>query len=201
MHYLAIGDSISIDYYTGVQDGGAASQLARRIQARPFHNRTRDGNVTTGVLADLQHVSETPQLITLTVGGNDLLIGGRADTILTNLERICGVIDRFGATVIISTVYDPTDGDDSLSSEIGLPVELRGRYNAVNNGIRELASRRGYLLADLEQLFHGHGIRADQTWYTRIIEPNLAGATAIAEHWYELLRAKGVLPAGTSAQG
>jgi hypothetical protein len=128
-------------------------------------------------------------------------MGGRADSILANIERICGVLDRFGAVVIISTVYDPTDGDDSLSSEIGLPLELRARYNAVNNGIRDIASRRGYLLADLEQLFHGHGIRADDTWYTRIIEPNLAGATAIAEHWYELLRAKGVLSAGAPAAG
>jgi len=201
VHYLAIGDSISIDYYTGVTDGGAASQLARKIAARPFRNLTRDGNVTTGVLADLQHVTETPQVITLTVGGNDLLMGARADDILANIERICGVLDPLGATVIISTVYDPTDGDDSLSSEIGLPVELRARYNAVNGGIRETAARRGYLLADLEQLFHGHGIRADDTWYTRIIEPNYAGATAIADHWYELLRAKGVLPAGASAEG
>ena len=45
------------------------------------------------------------------------------------------------------------------------------------------------LLADLERLFHGHGVTSDEAWFVNVIEPNLADATAIAEHWYELLTA------------
>jgi hypothetical protein len=50
--YLAIGDSISIDDYTGVPGGGAPSQLARKL-ALDLVDLTRDGNTTQGVLAEL----------------------------------------------------------------------------------------------------------------------------------------------------
>ena len=50
-----------------------------------------------------------------------------------------------------------------------------------------LAREHGFLLADLERLFHGHGVASSEPWFVQVIEPNLAGAGAIAEHWYELL--------------
>jgi hypothetical protein len=53
--YLALGDSISIDDYTGVSGGGAASQLAR-MASLELIDLTRDGNTTDGVLAiSLEH--------------------------------------------------------------------------------------------------------------------------------------------------
>ena len=44
------------------------------------------------------------------------------------------------------------------------------------------------LLSDLEALFHGHGLRSADPWYVMVIEPNHAGASAIAAHWEALLR-------------
>ena len=192
MKYLAIGDSISIDKYTGVPGGGAASQLAQLIGADPFWNLTRDGNTTEGVLADLTQVPGVPDLITLTVGGNDLLLfRSDPEPILANIERIAARLNPWGATVIINTVYDPTDGDDNFAVSMGLPLELRQQYNRLNAGIREIAAQQGYLLADLEQLFHGHGVNASDTWFVQVIEPNLKGASAIAAHWRELLHSTG----------
>ncbi len=46
--YRAVGDSISIDDYTGVHGGGAASQLARKLRIE-LVDRTVDGNPTHGV--------------------------------------------------------------------------------------------------------------------------------------------------------
>ena len=46
MRYLALGDSMSIDDYTGVRGGGAASQLAKLIRASEFIDLTRDGQIT-----------------------------------------------------------------------------------------------------------------------------------------------------------
>jgi hypothetical protein len=66
--------------------------------------------------------------------------------------------------------------------------ELRQRLNAVNRGITELAAEHDFLLADIERLFHGHGVTSNDTWYVQMIEPNLAGATEIADLWYQLLR-------------
>jgi hypothetical protein len=191
--YVALGDSISIDDYTGVAGGGAPSQLARRLGAE-LVDLTRDGNTTDGVLADLARVPGAADVVTLTAGGNDLLGGSLPRGILRRLEQIVDRIEPLGARVIVNTVYDPSDGDDHVGRrELGLSrvaaLELRRRLNALNRGIRRLTADRGFLLADLERLFHGHGIASSEPWFVQVIEPNLAGATAIAGHWHELLTA------------
>jgi lysophospholipase L1-like esterase len=189
--YLALGDSISIDDYTGVRGGGAASQLARKL-ALELVDLTRDGNTTQGVIADLAQAPAAADVVTLTAGGNDLLGGDLARAILHRLDQIAVRIQPLGARVVINTIYDPSDGDNEIGRrELGLSrlatIELRRRLNAVNRAIAELARERGFLLADLERLFHGHGVTSNEPWFVQVIEPNLAGASAIAEHWYELL--------------
>ena len=189
--YLALGDSISIDEYTGIVGGGAPSQLARRLGA-DLADLTCDGNTTEGVLADLARAPAAADVVTLTAGGNDLLGGDLPRGILRRLEQIAERIQPLGARVIVNTVYDPSDGDNDVGRrELGLSrlaaMELRRRLNALNRGITNLAAERGFLLADLERLFHGHGVASSEPWFVQVIEPNLAGATAIANHWYELL--------------
>jgi hypothetical protein len=66
-------------------------------------------------------------------------------------------------------------------------IELRQRLNAVNRGIAELAADHDFLLADIERLFHGHGVASDDTCYVQVIEPNLSGAPRSPDHWYQLL--------------
>jgi len=192
--YLALGDSISIDDYTGVRGGGAPSQLARTLDL-DLVDLTRDGNTTQGVLSDLARAPAAADVVTLTVGGNDLLLGHLPRAILRRLEQIAEPIQLFGARVVVNTIYDPSDGDnDAGRREMGLSrfaaIELRRRLNAVNGGIVKLARERRFLLADLEQLFHGHGVASNEPWFVNVIEPNLAGATAIAEHWHELLTSR-----------
>jgi hypothetical protein len=46
--------------------------------------------------------------------------------------------------------------------------------NAVNDRIARLAREHCFLLADLERLFHGHGLASDEPWFVQVIEPNLA---------------------------
>ena len=191
--YLALGDSISIDDYTGVRGGGAASQLARKLGVE-LVDLTRDGNTTHGVLADLARAPAAAGVVTLTAGGNDLLGGDLPRPILRRLHQIARRIQPLGARVVINTIYDPSDGDNGLGRrELGLSrlatIELRRRLNAVNRGIKKLADEHGFLLADLERLFHGHGIASNEPWFVQVIEPNLAGASATAQYWYELLKA------------
>jgi lysophospholipase L1-like esterase len=190
--YLALGDSISIDDYTGIRGGGAASQLARKL-GLDLLDLTRDGNTTHGVLADLAQAPTAADIVTLTAGGNDLLLGHLPRAILHRLQQIAVRIQPLGARVVINTIYDPSDGDNAVGRrELGLSrlatIELRRRLNAVNRGIANLARDHGFLLADLERLFHRHGITSNDPWFVQVIEPNLAGAAAIAEHWYELLK-------------
>ncbi len=192
--YVALGDSISIDDYTGVRGGGAASQLARKLDVE-LVNLTRDGSTTAGVLADLAAAPTAADVVTVTAGGNDLLGGELPRAILRRLHEIAQRIEPIGARVVVNTIYDPSDGDNAVGRrELGLSrlatVALRRRLNAVNHGIATLARDRGFLLADLERLFHGHGVGSEEPWFVQVIEPNLAGATAIAEHWYELLKSE-----------
>jgi lysophospholipase L1-like esterase len=205
MNYLALGDSISIDDYTEVVGGGAARQFARLVGATEVEDWTRDGCTTQGVLEALGQVRGRPDVVTLTAGGNDLLqgfldvgspaggpVGGWlavAETPAANLERIAAILAAYRCPVILNTVYDPTDGDDSLLPQFGIPPAARAAFNALNDRIGELARERGFLLADLEALFHGHGVASEEPWFVLQIEPNLAGATATARHWYELFAA------------
>jgi len=198
MNYLALGDSISIDEYTGTGSGGAASQFARLAGATQFQDLTRDGRTTAGVLAAWPEITLTPNVVTVTAGGNDFLQGSFqalnsitdwdrvASEPLANLEEIAARLDLFACPVILNTVYDPTDGDDSLIASFGMATQARTAFNALNDGIRGLARRRGFLLADLEKLFHGHGASSRRPWIVQQIEPNLAGATAIAAEWHRL---------------
>lgn len=200
--YVALGDSISIDDYTGAAGGGAPAQLARRLDAALL-DLTRDGNTTQGVLGDLGRLPPAADVVTLTAGGNDLLGGHYPRAILGRLDEIADRLQVLGARVIVNTVYDPSDGDNDVGRrELGLSrlatLELRRRLNALNSGIRKLAAQRGFLLADLERLFHGHGVASEDPWFVLVIEPNLAGATAIAEHWHELLGA--ATPVGPERQ-
>ena len=192
--YLALGDSISIDDYTGVRGGGAPSQLARKLGV-DLVDFTRDGNTTEGVLADIARAPRAADVVTLTAGGNDLLGGDLPRAILRRLHQIAERIQPLGGPVIVNTIYDPSDGDNDIGRrELGLSrlatIELRRRLNAVNRGIATLANQRDVLLADLEKLFRGHGVASGEPWFVNVIEPNLAGATAIAEHWYELLTSR-----------
>jgi hypothetical protein len=194
VRYLALGDSISIDDYTGVDGGGAASQLARLLEADEFVDLTRDGHTAEGVFADLRRRLGAPDVVTLTAGGNDLLQGRPAREVLHRLDAIGDRLESLGGRVVLNTVYDPSDGDDELGRrELGLPPvairALRVELDALNDGIRRIAAGRRFLLADLLELYRGHGLAAAEPWFAAAIEPNLAGATATAELWHRLLRA------------
>src|SRR6266516_4505123 len=94
--YLALGDSISIDDYTGVRGGGAPSQLARKLGVA-LVDLTCDGNTTQGLLADLAGAPAAADFATLTAGGNDLLLGDLPRAILRRLHRIAERIQPLGA--------------------------------------------------------------------------------------------------------
>lgn len=208
MNYLALGDSISIDDYTDVEGGGAVNQFARLIHAVDVQDFTQDGRTTDGVLADLERITLAPNVVTLTIGGNDFLQAvfrhappsgnlapdywpGIAQPILANLSRITVHLAQFHCPVILNTIYDPTGGDDTLFAQIGVPPPARQAFDALNGGMKMLAQTPNFLLSDLETLFHGHGLQSREAWFVMNIEPNYAGATAIARHWFQLFRTSG----------
>jgi lysophospholipase L1-like esterase len=208
--YLALGDSISIDEYplreTGIANIGAASLFARALRERypriAFDNLTADGATTDDVLRwQLPRVRETadPAIVTITAGGNDLLMNLRAtrppvrlvEGILDRLSRILDEVRRLlpNATILLGTIYDPSDGTNVLYDE---QLDREAKWLArVNEGIRALASGDRVRLADVHARFLGHGLTApeNERWYWSglIFEPNAEGARQVARLWGELL--------------
>jgi lysophospholipase L1-like esterase len=175
-----------------------------------FLNLAEDGamidDVATEELARLGRDSSDPGiLITLTAGGNDLLDALAADR---PLDRELRLIERRysdlvatlreelpAATILLTTVYDPTDGTGVLPGmeKLGrLPLEYLDRFNA---HVRSLANEaESTFLADVHEHFLGHGARAPEKerwyWSRNPIEPSARGASEIRRMWYEAVSAE-----------
>jgi lysophospholipase L1-like esterase len=170
-----------------------------------FLNLAEDGamidDVATEELSRLGRDSDDPGiLLTLTAGGNDLLDALAAaqplDREVRRIERrytdlVATVLEELpAATLVLTTVYDPTDGTGhlpGLESAGRLPLEYLDRFN---QRVRDLAGESDrILLADVHRRFLGHGGSAPERdrWYWRRnpIEPNARGASEIRRVWLE----------------
>ena len=165
-----------------------------------------DGATTETVIASQLDALETldskgESLVTLTVGGNDLLglIGAspgdgndRLRHALVNLDGIVSAVrDRLPhATVLVANVYDPTDGSGDLEGTRLAAREMKwlADYNA---GVARVCAGRGSRLVDLHRHFLGHGrsVPLGQRWYWTgsLIEPGVAGASEIRRLWLAAL--------------
>ena len=209
--YIALGDSISIDDYpeheTGISGIGAASLFHRALlECYPgirILNLTADGATTDDVLRwQLPRVDRdtAPSIITITAGGNDMLMHLRAPRPPVRLvagirERLTRIVEdtlarRPNATVILGTVYDPSDGTNELYGErLDREAEWLAR---VNEHIRAICDAHpNVLLADIHQRFLGHGLTAppEDRWYWSglIFEPSARGAEEVAKLWMETM--------------
>jgi lysophospholipase L1-like esterase len=230
--YVALGDSISIDVYAGGPGRGGASLLARnRDDDFPdwrghdlattrrelgFELLATDGATTTSLLdvqlPRLESSRAVPRVVTLTVGGNDVL-GAYGDTrralnivsvvrkrVGRALERLHALVPA-GDPVIVGTVYDPSDGTGE-AWRVGLPpwpdvVDVLTELNAM---LRALASQHDAVVADIHGRFLGHGLKAGDPgqgdarpanralWYCHIIEPNAWGADAVRGAFWTALQ-------------
>jgi lysophospholipase L1-like esterase len=171
-------------------------------------NQCVDG-ATIGHTLDVQlpdvpaEVRAVTTVVTLTAGGNDLLggiFGGMAaieEAARRATERYPVLAERVAdafpsAVVLLTTVYDPTDGSGVLpgvSDTLGpLPVEL---LDAFNDAVRDAAERHERaVLCDVHAAFLGHGEAAESAddywyWVPSPIEPGARGASEIRRVWLD----------------
>ena len=231
--YVALGDSISIDEYAGGPGRGGASLLARNrdddfpewagrdlATAAPgtrFELLATDGATSATLMqAQLPEVvrlaaaGAVPTLVTLTVGGNDVLreYGDTAAARAAGRRAVDRVVEALGtlrsladeATLVVGTVYDPSDGTGDATA-VGLPPwpEVPAVIEELNAGLVRAARENGARVADVHARFLGHGLRAGnpaqwearpaarELWYCRVIEPNAWGAGGVrAAFWAAL---------------
>ena len=211
MHYIALGDSISIDDYpqreTGRRGLGAASlffrnddrfwpefagrDLSTLYPGATFQNLTFDGATSEDVL---RGTLKTADLITLTAGGNDMLMHLRApcppkrlvEDIVERIDRILSKLT--GAVVFLGTVYDPSDGTNVLYGE---RLDREAKWLAqFNESIRNFSSDNVRII-DIHKHFLGHGVSVPERerwyWDELIFEPNARGASEVRRLWLEAL--------------
>ena len=185
--------------------------LASRYPGIGFQNFADDmatiGDVFGAQLAVMEE-SEEPTLISLSIGGNDLLSAFSNKPRATLLERIAsdlweayefmaGAIQRArpNSLILLTTLCDPSDGTGRIPGvleDVGvLPLDVLNSFNA---DIRSLAaSMPGTALADVHAHFLGHGasVLPEDRWYWRrsLVEPNAIGANEIRRVWRSALDA------------
>jgi lysophospholipase L1-like esterase len=230
--YVALGDSISIDEYAGGPGRGGASLLARNrdddfpdwsgrdLSAQhgrlEFHLLAVDGGTTRTLLESqlprLEASGLAPAIVTLTIGGNDVLSAygdtARAQEAVHVVGlRVGHVLDRLAPLmrapddpIVVGTVYDPSDGTGD-ASRVGLPPwpEVVDVLAELNARLRAVAEEKGARLADIHRHFLGHGLLAGNPaqpdprpvdrglWYCNVIEPNAWGAAAVRECLWRVL--------------
>ena len=183
--YVSLGDSISIDDYAGGPGCGAASllfenrdtdfpqwrgrDLRSRLPGADFVLLARDG-ATSETVRDVQipwleDRRVRPEIVTITMGGNDLLqVFGddesalaayetflqNGDDVLKGLRALTGPEAR----ILIGTIYDPSDGGGDPRQLHMEPwptaLEWIRKFNAE---IAALAARYGAELIDIHAAF------------------------------------------------
>lgn len=167
----------------------------------PTDNLTADGATTADILAhQLPRVerSEEPTLVTLTAGGNDMLLVLEDESatpvpgMVGRLERILeGIRDRLpNATIVVGTVYDPSNGTRDIG--YGRMDVQAGWLAEYNEAVRRVArDTPGARLADIHAHFIGHGLSVpeEERWYWRelVVEPSARGASEVRRVWLECL--------------
>lgn len=150
--------------------------------------------------------SHNETLVTLTVGGNDLLsafsnspratlLAAIARDVAEAYEFLLDAIRRArpASLILLTTIYDPSDGTGIVPGVLDgtgpLPLEVLHGMNARIAALAE--GTPGVALADVHGHFHGHGVSAPEAdrWYWRrsLIEPNARGASEIRRVWRDAM--------------
>lgn len=229
--YVALGDSISIDDYAGGPGRGGASLLFQNrdddfpqwrgrdlVTGQPdasFALLATDGatveTVQRAQLPRLDQLGVRPTLVTLTVGGNDVLScygdtrAARA-TVADVAEGVTRTLTSLrsrlapGGQLVVGTVYDPSDGTAD-AERLGLPAwpDAVDVLAELNDALARVAGQGGAAVAEIARTFLGHGVLAgdprrpdprpaqrDQ-WFCSVIEPNAWGAGGVRAAFWEAL--------------
>ena len=162
---ICFGDSLT--YGTGAgKEMDYPAQLSTMI-GKPVINAGVSGDTTARALQRLERdvLAKSPDLVLITLGGNDLKNGVARGVAFDNLKTIVDSIQETGARVIIG----------------GLSFPIRDR--GFGRAYRELADETDAEL--IPNIFEG--IMGNRKFMSDMIHPNDAGYQLIAERFYEAI--------------
>lgn len=178
---------------------------SHRTEIRYFNFAMRRATMESVLHSQIERLptgTGKPAVVTLTAGGNDLLAlkalseaEGRRG-LNRSIDQLQEIVTRLRlwsrrSTIILSTVYDPSDG----AAQLGDGIVMRREWEwlrVYNAALRELALAEGCRLADLHRHFLGHGLSEPdpaRRWYVGrpLLEPNARGASEIRRIWLSVL--------------
>jgi lysophospholipase L1-like esterase len=162
---VCFGDSLT--FGTGASKGmDYPSQLAKMID-RPVINEGIPDDTTSSALGRVKRdvLSKKPDIVLITLGGNDLKNGVSKDIALGNLKQIVQIIQKQGAKVIIGGLSFP------------------GMDRGFGKGYEDLAQQTGALL--IPDIFAG--IADNPVLMSDPIHPNNSGYHIIARRFRDAI--------------
>lgn len=184
--YVAIGDSQTegmndLDAHGGIRGWADrfASFLAERNPDVLYANLAIRGRRTARIRADqlAPALELRPDLVSVMAGANDVLGSFNLAETMTDLEAMYGELRAIGATVLGCTFPDP-------GATFSIARHLTPRVRALNEAIRDAATRHGVVLVD----FEAHPAVADPRWWSRDrLHLNTAGHTRLATAFADVL--------------
>jgi len=163
---VCFGDSLT--FGTGASSGKDYPSQLSKLVSRPVINAGVPGDTTARALQRLERdvLAYSPDIVLITLGGNDLKNGIAKDVAFENLRIIVESIQEQGAQVIIG----------------GLHIPLRDR--GFGRGYKRLAEETGATLIPniLEGIMGNRKLMSDP------IHPNGAGYKIMADRFYNVMR-------------
>ena len=162
---ICFGDSLT--YGTGAgKDGDYPAQLSKMIGG-PVINAGVPGDTTASALQRLERdvLIKAPDIVLITLGGNDLKNGVDKDRAFENLRLIVDSIQNTGARVIIGGIR--------------FPIRDRGYGRAY----QKLADETGAVL--IQDIFEG--IMGNRKLMSDPIHPNAEGYKIVARKFHEAM--------------
>ena len=162
---ICFGDSLT--FGTGASEGKDYPSHLSTMIGWPVINAGVPGDTTAAALQRLERdvLSRAPDVVLITLGGNDLKNGIAKDIAFKNLKRIVEAIQNQGARVIIG----------------GLKFPLRDR--GFGRAYEELADQTGAIL--IPNILDG--IMGQRKLMSDPIHPNDNGYKMMAERFYEAM--------------
>ena len=163
---IAFGDSLT--YGTGASSGKDYPSQLSNLVSRPVINAGVPGDTTDSALERLERdvLAYSPDMVLITLGGNDLKNGIDAETAFNNLKMIVNLIQSQGARVVIG----------------GLSIPFRDR--GFGKAFKLLADETDATL--IPNILEG--IMGNRKRMSDPIHPNDAGYKIIAQRFYEAMR-------------
>ncbi|ABK17214.1 arylesterase [Syntrophobacter fumaroxidans] len=163
---ICFGDSLT--YGTGAPKGKDYPTRLSRMISGPVMNKGVPGDTTARALdrLDKDVLSQSPRIVLITLGGNDLKNGISKDIAFRNLRVIIESIQDMGALVIVG----------------GIDVPVWGR--GFEDGYRQTCRETGAVL--VPNIFEG--IFGNRQLMSDAIHPNGEGYELIAEKFHQALK-------------